>query len=231
MARRGLAASDIMAPSLFHSYLESLVFFILIPVGLVYLLLTHPLSDGVAVWLSIGTGILGAAFAAAAVVFFVAPARALALCFVGTFFRLIVRRDIKSGLQNFEVTLSIGLTDIRHRPQTLALPVALVFADRVIRVAIVWACFQALGSEVGLAVTVTGFAIGVAVGVMSMVPGGIGVQEGSMAGSYHLLGVPLEEAVLAALLFRAVYYIAPFGISLIFYRRVMGRRVPDGSLA
>ena len=42
-----------------------------------------------------------------------------------------------------------------------------------------------------------------------------------MAGIYHLLGVPLEEAVLVAVLFRIVYYMAPFGVSLVFYRRLM----------
>ena len=64
-------------------------------------------------------------------------------------------------------------------------------------------------------------AVGVALGVMSMVPGGLGVQEGSMAGTYHLLGVPLEEAVLVSVLFRLVYYVIPFLVSLAFYRRIM----------
>ena len=54
-----------------------------------------------------------------------------------------------------------------------------------------------------------------------MVPGGMGVQEASMAGTYHLLGVPLEQAVLVALLFRLVYYMAPFGVSLVFYWYVL----------
>ena len=132
-----------------------------------------------------------------------------------------MRRDIRPALQNFESTLKRGLSEVRNQPQALALPVALVLADRVARVAVVWVCFQALGSDVQIGVVVTGFAIGVAVGVMSMIPGGIGVQEGSMAGAYHLLGIPLEEGVLASVLFRVVYYTVPFGVSLIFYRRVL----------
>ena len=221
MTRRGLSASDVMAPSLFHSYLESLIFFALIPAGLIYLLLTHPLSSSLAAWLSIGAGILGVAFAITAVVFFFGPARTLALGVLAAFWRLVIRRDIRAALQRFDSTLSEGLEELRSRPQVLVLPVLLVLADRLVRVVVVWLCFQALGSEVGLGVTVTGFSLGVAVGVMSMVPGGIGVQEGSMAGTYHLLGVPLEEAVLASILFRAVYYTAPFGISLLFYRRML----------
>jgi hypothetical protein len=79
-------------------------------------------------------------------------------------------------------------------------------------------------------VVVTGFAVGVAAGVMSMVPGGLGVQEGSMAGAYHLLGVPLEQAVLVSFLFRLVYYMTPFGVSLLFYRNVLRERIPLGAV-
>ena len=221
MARRGLSASDVMAPSLFHGYIESLVFFALIPGGLIYLLLTHPLSPGVAVWLSVGTSILGAAFAMTAVVFFYGPARSVALWVVRVFMRVVTRRDIAPALENFEQTLNRGLREVRRRPQSLLLPVGLILADRAARVGVIWFCFQALGSDIEFGVTVTGFAIGVAAGVMSMVPGGIGVQEGTIVGTYHLLGVPLEEAVLASILFRAVYYMVPFGISLGFYRRLM----------
>ena len=221
MTRRGLANGDVMAPSLFHSYLESLVFFALIPIGLGYLLLTHPLSSGVAMWLGVGTSILGLAFAATAVVFFHAPSRSRALWLFGSVWRWVARRSIEHALRDFEATLKSGLSTLRDRPLVLALPVALVVADRIARVAVVWVCFQALGSEAGLGVTVTGFAVGVAAGVMSMVPGGLGVQEGSMAGTYHLLGVPLEEAVLASVLFRAVYYMVPFAVSLAFYRSVL----------
>tara|TARA_B100001013_G_C24591359_1_gene434940 strand:+ start:75 stop:332 length:258 start_codon:yes stop_codon:yes gene_type:complete len=78
-------------------------------------------------------------------------------------------------------------------------------------------------------VVVTGFAVGVAAGVMSMVPGGLGVQEGSMAGAYHLLGVPLEQGVLVSFLFRLVYYMVPFGVSLLFYRNVLRERVNLGA--
>ena len=49
---------------------------------------------------------------------------------------------------------------------------------------------------------VTGFAIGMAVGVISMVTGGVGIQERTIAGTYRLLGMPLalEEAVLVSVL-------------------------------
>ena len=72
-----------------------------------------------------------------------------------------------------------------------------------------------------MGVLITGFAVGITVGVLSLVPGGLGVQELSMAGIYSLLGVPFAQAVLVASLFRVVYYFIPFVMSLSFYRRLL----------
>ena len=224
MNRRGLATGDALAPSLFHAYLESLVFFGLIPIGLGYLLFTHPLSPAAALWLSVGTGILGLAFAATAVVFFYRPVRSFAIWLVRSVWRWVTRRDIGPSLGDFEATLTGGLAVLRDRPLALGFPAALVLLDRISRIALAWVCFQALGSDAGLGVIATGFSVGVVAGVMSMVPGGLGVQEGSMAGTYHLLGVPLEEAVLVSVLFRAVYYMTPFAVSLAFYRGMLRTR-------
>jgi len=67
----------------------------------------------------------------------------------------------------------------------------------------------------------TGFAIGVTAGFLSMLPGGLGVQEGSMAGIFVLLGVEYERAVLAAMLFRVLYYVVPFAASLVLYAHIL----------
>lgn len=224
MVRRGVPGGEVMAPSLFHGYLESVIFFALIPSSLVYLVLTHPLSPGLAIGLATGAAVLGVAFVMAAVVFFAAPFRAIALRLVGAAWRLATRRDMGPGLDRFETSLRRGLAEVRTRRLALVLPVALIICDRTSRVAAVWFCFEALGGGVEPSVVVTGFAIGVAAGVMSMAPGGMGVQEGSMAGAYHLLGVPLEQAVLVSLLFRLVFYAIPFGVSLLFYWRVLRER-------
>ena len=221
MARRGVPAGQALAPSLFHGYLESVLFFALIPASLGYLVLTYPLSSGLTVGFTAGAAVLGAAFAMAAVVFFAAPVRGIALRLIGYAWRTATRRDMSPALQSFETSLRQGLAEIRSRRWSLVPPVALIFADRGARVAVVWLCFESLGGQIDPAVVVTGFAVGVVVGVMSMVPGGMGVQEGAMAGTFHLLGVPLDQAVLVALLFRLVYYMAPFGVSLFFYWYVL----------
>jgi uncharacterized protein (TIRG00374 family) len=140
---------------------------------------------------------------------------------VGTAWRKITHRNVDEQLRDFDSTLSRGTIAIRDRPALLVSLLALVVADWAFSVATLGFCFGALGDPVGAGVLLTGFSIGIVVGLLSMVPGGLGVQEGSMAAVYALLGVPFEQAVVAAVLFRAVYYLTPFLVSLGFYRRLM----------
>jgi len=43
-------------------------------------------------------------------------------------------------------------------------------------------------------------------------------MEGSMAAVYYGLMVPLEEAIVAVILYRLIYYVFPFLTSLLLYR-------------
>ena len=62
---------------------------------------------------------------------------------------------------------------------------------------------------------------GVNAGAASLLPGGAGVQDGSTVGMFVVFGVPLESAVLATVLFRVVYYLIPFGLSLPLYYQLL----------
>jgi uncharacterized protein (TIRG00374 family) len=96
-----------------------------------------------------------------------------------------------------------------------------MLANLVFTLASLWFCFDAIGNPLGLGVLVTGFVIGISAGTLSMVPGGLGVQEASMAGMYALFGVPFAQAVLASVLFRVVYDFVPFLASLAVYRSLL----------
>ena len=228
LARRDVRRSEGVAPSLFHGYLQSLAFFLFIPGGLTYLLLTHPLDTRVAVAVGTGAAVLGIAFAITAVVFLYGPVRTRLLAWITTAARRVVRIDISSSINSYEETLDRGLESLGNKPFGMAVTVAWILVDRLAQLAVLWFCLEALGIQGEVGVVVTGFAIGIAVGVMSMVPGGIGVQEGSMAGTYHLLGMPLEEAVVVALLFRVLFQLVPLALSMSLYWRVL-RGTPASS--
>ncbi len=228
MKRRGIETGDILAASLFHSYFNNLALFTLLPVGMLHILVSGTVSGVGAVGLAIATGLLCLVLLAATVIVFIRPWRALVIEAIAGAWRLVARRDIRPSLASFDTTLERGVGVMRRRPVVLALPLALIAADWAASIAALWFCFYAMGSHIGLGVLVTGFAVGITVGLLSMVPGGLGVQEGSMAGVYALAGVPIEQAVLAAVLFRVVYYFIPFAISLGFYWRLLKEtgRVP-----
>lgn len=219
--RRGLPVRDVLAASFFHSTLNNLLLFVLVPVGFVYLLANRSLSGSAAVSVGIVAGLLLLVVVLAVALFFVGNFRAAMLSMVGKIWLKVTRRNVEDQLRDFDSTLSRGTTAIRDRPALLVLLLTLVVADWSFSVVALGLCFDALGSPVGTGVLLTGFSIGVVAGLLSMVPGGLGVQEGSMAAVYALLGVPFEQAILAAILFRAVYYLVPFLVSLGFYRRLM----------
>jgi len=94
-----------------------------------------------------------------------------------------------------------------------------------IQAAALWFCFAALGNAPGLGVLLSGFGIGLSAGNLSFIPGGLGVQEASMAGIYALLGMSFARAALVAILFRVVSDFIPFFVSLPFYEQLLGREV------
>jgi len=219
--KRGVATEDILAPSLFHLYFNGLMLIALFPIGLFSVLFSQHLSRTASLGLGIADGILTLLLILATVVVFVASFRAVILRGLNRLVQWITRRNINKALQDFDTAMNRGVTAISRRPGTLALLVALMVGDWASTITALWFCFYALGNPVGLGVLLPGFSLGITAGFVSLVPGGLGVQEGSMAGIYALLGVPIGIAIVAAVLFRIVYYFIPFLASLGFYRRLL----------
>ncbi len=103
---------------------------------------------------------------------------------------------------------------IRKAPGELIKVMGLTWLDWLGSVFVLSFCLDAFGPEVPFGVVVTGFVLGIMAGLISMIPGGLGVQEGSMTGVFALLGVPFSQAFLAAILFRAIFFFLPYLISL-----------------
>jgi uncharacterized protein (TIRG00374 family) len=135
----------------------------------------------------------------------------------------VLRRDYLVWLSQVDESLTLGTQAILRRPLLLLWIMLLTVLDFASSIAAMGFVFLALGTSLNPAVLVTGYVIGIMAGVVSMVPGGFGIQEGSMAGIYALLGVRLEQAVLAAILFRILYYLVPYFLILPFYRRLLTR--------
>jgi uncharacterized protein (TIRG00374 family) len=221
MRRRGSSLSDILAASLFHSYFNTLALLILFPVGLGHLLVSHTLKGGEVIGVAVIVVLAAIMTVLATAIVFSRAMRVRIFKGLRRVVHAILRRDIGPSLEEFDSTVTRGIVALRSHPIPLGWLLGLVITDWLSSLVVLGFCFEALGNRLSPGVLVTGFAIGVTAGLVSMVPGGLGVQDGSMAGIYALLGVPLEHAVLAAVLFRVVYYFIPFGVSVAFYWRLL----------
>ncbi len=221
MTRKGVAAGQVFAASLLHSHIHNTVMFCLLPIGLIYLLVHRSVQGSTAFELGLATGILIFLIVITTVFIFIRSLRLAVTRIVAALSRFIIRKDIRPFLDTFNESMVLAMTSVKNHP--LAAVVALFFAiaEWTFTLCALWFCFDALGDTLNIGVLITGFAIGIIAGNLSMLPGGLGVQEASMAGIYALLGVSLEQAVLAAILFRVVCDFIPFFVSFLLYRRLL----------
>jgi uncharacterized protein (TIRG00374 family) len=223
MSEQEVPLKDVLAASTLHFYLTSLDMISMLPVGILIVMLNTQVSQPVMTGLTAMTVLLTLVALIATLFIFVDSLRTALLETTGKIVLKVIRKDVRPSLEKFEEALGRGARIIRQNPSTLIAVMLLTFVDWFCSVLVLWFCFTALGPAVELGKVISGFVIGVMAGVVSMVPGGLGVQEGSMAGIFALLGSPLHQAVLASILFRVVYYILPYFVSLAFYGRLLQR--------
>jgi uncharacterized protein (TIRG00374 family) len=189
----------------------------MLPLGFVYLLTqiqARPaVTAGVAIIALVGLLI----FAGATAALLWPPLRRALIAAAARIACRFLGRDLGPTLASYDQSLAAGVIALRRRPAVLLAVILLVAVDWLASALALGYCFEALGRPLAPGVLFTGFVIGTMAGVVSMVPGGLGVLEGSMAGIFALLGVPFGRAVLAVILFRAVYYFLPYVFSLGFY--------------
>ena len=218
---RDTGLRDIAAASAFNSYLYFAVGTTCLPLSLLYVIVGRhlPQRAEAGLVLVVTLGCMLAVLVNLAV--FLPRFRSGLLRFLGRAFRRLARLDVESRLTAFDGSLTRGLASLRARPVRLVGLLAAIIGDWLFCAAAVWFCFAALGIRLHAGVLLSGFFIGIAAGALSMLPGGMGVQDGSMAGVYALLGVPFGPALLAAVLFRVTYYLIPFAFGLAVYGRLM----------
>lgn len=221
MKKRGLATEDVLASSLLQLYFSSVMLIALLPIGLISILVSHRLSSAGSLGIGIAAGIMALLIVLAGIIMFAGPFRAAVFRGLGRLIHFVTRREITNELNDFSQAITRGISLLRRKPFTFGMLLLLAVGDWAGTVAALWFCFYALGTPIGLGTLLTGFSLGITAGFISLVPGGLGVQEGSMTGIFVLLGVSAQAAVLAAILFRIVYYFIPFLASLGFYHRLL----------
>jgi phosphatidylglycerol lysyltransferase len=92
-----------------------------------------------------------------------------------------------------------------------ALELAVIgWLDWLLAAAVFIACFQAAGAAARPLAQLHGFFIGQAIGVASLVPGGVGSSD-----AYWIARLPMAESATTAVLlaYRSIYYVAPWAVA------------------
>jgi glycosyltransferase 2 family protein len=223
MKMYNVTLKDVLTSSILHYYLTSLDMLTFLPLCFIFLLLKASVPRGAAIVLGLMTLLFSILLVLITVLVLFPSRRRPIINFLAYLGRKLLHRDLQNWLTQFDDTLTCGTEAFRHKPIVLVwvmLFTLLDFSSSIIAMGFV---FEALGPPVKAGALVAGYVIGIMAGLLSMVPGGFGVQEGSMAGIYALLGVQLEQAILAAILFRILYYLLPYFLILPFYTRLQRR--------
>lgn len=121
----------------------------------------------------------------------------------------------KEDFEEFESQLEAGLQAVRRGHGRLTRTIFYTCADWGLSMATLHLCFRAVGIVLPVGHLSAGFTAGMAASLVPVLPGGLGVVEGSMAAVFQSLGVDWDAAFVAVLLFRLTYYALPGALSVL----------------
>jgi uncharacterized protein (TIRG00374 family) len=224
MHRYGVTMREVVTISILHFLLTSLIMIVTLPVGLLYLGLNASLGRATITLLSIAALLLILVTLLALSMVFWGRMRKTVIGGVAKGIDTLFHRDVREPLERFDATVALGIQAMRERPLAMIVVMGLIVTDWAFSLLTLWFCFRAFNITLSPGQAISGFVIGTVAGVASLLPGGLGIQEASMAGIFALFGISFESAVLASILYRAVYSIAPYLVSLGMYRQILRRQ-------
>jgi glycosyltransferase 2 family protein len=220
--RLGMPSQMAVIVSLAQTFLTNITLLAFVLVGFAYVFASHTLQGSALV---ATTALLALAIAAAglAALLLLHPRLRrrtlfwLAQTSYWIMHRLLPHRTpARTHIWRYQFNLNRGITFLLSRKQAMAAPLFYIIVDWGLTILILYTSFLTVRYWIDLAEVIVGFAVGIVLSFATLIPGGLGVMEGSMAAIFASLGVPFETAVVAVLLFRVAYYLLPLLISLFF---------------
>ena len=126
-------------------------------------------------------------------------------------------KPARTRIWRFQRNLNRGIDFLLARKLQMVAPTVWIVVDWMLTMAILYTSFLCVRYWIPLSVLTIGFALGISLSLVSIIPGGLGIMEGSMAAVFTSLSVPFETAVVAVLIFRFAYHAVPLITSLFFF--------------
>jgi len=209
--------NNLVLSSFFFTYCVFLGILFFVPIGFFWLFLEkliNPELKSVAkliLEISVGTLFI------TTVIFFVSSVREFILKIFSKSIFLITRKEIYHRLDSINNALHQGTRGFIEKPKSSFKVIVSIVVSWLFAFLTLWMCFLAFGIHTQFGVLVIGFALGILAGLFTPIPGGIGIQDTSMAGIFALFGIPLHDAIFVAIAFRITYYLIPAGAGLLGY--------------
>ena len=127
--------------------------------------------------------------------------------------RLIPYEQFKSFQEQLDSGISLVYENTDHLPRQLFF----VFSDWFCNMFVLYFAFKAVGVSMTMPQLIIGFAIGMLMTVIPILPGGMGAMEAAMTASFVSMGLDKASSIAASLIFRIFYYILPGIMSLFVF--------------
>lgn len=220
--RNGMASQTAVVVSLAQTFLTNLTLLGFVLVGFAYVFSSHTLQGSalVATTILLVFSLASAAFAALLLLHPRLRRRTLFRLAQASYWVLHrvspQRAPRRTHIWRYQFNLNRGIAFLLSRKRAMVAPLFYIIVDWFLTILILYTSFLTVRYWIEFAEVIVGFAVGIVLSFASLIPGGLGVMEGSMAAVFSSMGVPFETAVVAVLLFRVIYYLLPLLISLFF---------------
>jgi len=227
LSTRAVPSGRAVLISLVQTFLTNFTLLAFILLGFATLVLSHSLPVPALAAASAAIALFASTLGWAVVLMYNHRLRRRTLFFIADAGHRLLRRFVprwtpgRVRLWRFQHRLNEGLEFLLSRKDRMLVPAAWILLDWVLTIAILWAAFLAVNYPIPPGLVVVGFAVGIVLSLVSFVPGGLGVMEGSMTAVFVGLGVPFESAFLAVLIFRVAYYVLPLVLSFVLFHGLM----------
>jgi len=219
LQKKGITTGRAVLISFTQTLLTNMMLVVFILYGLVHMILTGDVDGNSAAAVASVSVILVAFLGTCLLMVYrqtardVLLGRALALSEWG-FGRLGYLERYKRRLARFFAHIDEGMEFFAERPRAMIGPLVWIFLDWVCTIGVLYASFYSVGADVSYSDVVIAFSVAIVVAVVSFVPGGVGVLDGTLFAMFARAGIPDEQTVLALMIFRMSFYVIPVLLSL-----------------
>ena len=218
--RRGHSHGRVVAAAALYVFLDYISFIIVLALGLLVLFRRNTLSGATI----LPTFILLATVVIAGWLLYTGArspsALGSTLARIGGRINKLLRRDYLHVERSyiFAAEISDGLSILREEYPRLLIPMAFLGLNRIVQILILMMAFLSFDVAFTGGTLIGGYAIGYLVAIVSPTPAGVGFVEGAFPVVLASLGVPLPQALVVTLTFRAVTFWFPFALGAITFR-------------